>query len=110
VESVGRVEDGYRIKVRIKLGQISGVLNTSFKYVDVSEESIKVVGTSEGLQSVINFTISLKLEERNNETHVNWKFEGDIKGLITVLRSFLDILAKQIIEDTIKNLKALLNK
>jgi len=69
----------------VKLGHLSGKMAVRFKYAEVREDGVVVVGRATGLQTTADFTIAVDTEPRNGETLVKWKFQGMARGLVASL-------------------------
>jgi len=69
----------------VKLGHLSGKMAVRFKYAEVRDDGVVVVGRATGLQTTADFTIAVDTEPRNGETLVKWRFQGTARGLVASL-------------------------
>jgi len=69
----------------VKLGHLSGKMAVRFKYAEVRDDGVVVVGRATGLQTTADFTIAVDTEPRNGGTLVKWRFQGTARGLVASL-------------------------
>jgi len=69
----------------VRLGHLSGKMNVRFKYAEVRDDGVVVVGRATGLQTTADFTIAVDAEPREGGTLVKWRFQGTARGLVASL-------------------------
>lgn len=89
----------------VKLGHLSGKVAVRFKYAEVRDDGVVVIGRATGLQTTADFSIAVDTEPRDGGTLVKWRFQGTARGLAAslapgIVRSAL----RKIAEDAVKNL------
>ncbi len=105
VTSVTKEGEWYRAKMSVGVGSLRGTMDVRFKYSEVQEDRATVVGSANGLQSVVDFTISFSREG----SEVRWVFQGNARGLISALgKPIVDATAKSIVERVTANLQGML--
>ncbi|MEZ0318560.1 MAG: SRPBCC domain-containing protein [Pyrobaculum sp.] len=85
VTSVSKSGDEYVGEAVVRLGHLSGKMAVRFKYAEVSDDEVKVVGRATGLQTTADFTISVKAEPKDSGSLVRWRFDGEARGLAASL-------------------------
>ncbi len=66
----------------------------------------KVTGRGRGAGSTLDFTLTFTIDEINTGSKINWVFEGTVGGLAASIGGrVLDSIARNIINDTVNNLK-----
>ncbi|AEA11908.1 carbon monoxide dehydrogenase or xanthine dehydrogenase, subunit G [Thermoproteus uzoniensis 768-20] len=104
VTAVTKEGEWYRAKMSIGVGSLKGAMDVKFRYSEVQEDRATVVGTANGLQSVVDFTISFFREG----SEVRWVFQGNARGLISALgKPIVDAAARSIVEKVTANLQEL---
>jgi len=69
----------------VRLGHLSGKMAVRFRYAEVRDDGVAVVGRATGLQTTADFTIAVDAEPRDGGTLVKWKFQGTARGLVASL-------------------------
>jgi carbon monoxide dehydrogenase subunit G len=69
----------------VKLGHLSGKMVVRFKYTEVRDDGVVVVGRATGLQTTADFTIAVDAEPRDGGALVKWRFQGTARGLAASL-------------------------
>lgn len=105
VTSITKEGEWYRAKMSVGVGSLRGVVDVRFKYSEVQEDKATVVGSANGLQSVVDFTISFFREG----SEARWIFQGNARGLISALgKPIVDATARSIVEKVTANLQQML--
>lgn len=105
VGGVRESSDEYIGEVTVKFGHLSGRMTARFKYAEVRDDRVVVVGRAEGMQTAADFKISVDVEPSGDgKSLVKWRFEGAARGLVaslapTVVKNTLRKMA----EDAAKN-------
>ena len=69
----------------VKLGHLSGKMAVRFKYAEVRDDGVVVVGRATGLQTTADFTIAVDTQPKDGGTLVKWRFQGTARGLVASL-------------------------
>jgi len=102
LSSVRETGGEYVGKAAVRLGHLSGKMFVKFRYAEVREDGVRVVGSAAGLQTTADFSIAV--EPRGGGTLVKRRFQGIARGLAAplapgIVRSAL----KKMAEDAAKN-------
>jgi carbon monoxide dehydrogenase subunit G len=83
----GMKESGgeYVGEATVKLGHLSGKMAVRFKYAEVRDDGVVVVGRATGLQTTADFTIAVDTQPKDGDTLVKWRFHGTARGLVASL-------------------------
>jgi carbon monoxide dehydrogenase subunit G len=102
LSSVRETGGEYVGEAAVRLGHLSGKMLVKFRYAEVREDGVRVVGSATGLQTTADFSIAV--EPRGGGTLVKRRFQGTARGLAAslapgIVRSAL----KKMAEDAAKN-------
>ncbi len=105
VTSITKEGEWYRAKMTVGVGSLKGAMDIRFRYSEAQEDRATVVGSANGLQSVVDFTISFAREG----PEVHWIFQGNARGFISALgKPIVDATARSIVEKVTANLQDML--
>jgi len=86
----------------VRLGHLSGKMLVKFRYAEVREDGVRVVGSATGLQTTADFSIAV--EPRGGGTLVKRRFQGTARGLAASLApGIVRSASKKMAEDAAKN-------
>ncbi len=113
VEKIEKLDEKTaQVRVKMGIGALRGVLNIKLSFTEINEGvSAKVNGRGSGAQSTVDFTLSFTLDHRDSTTKVAWIFDGNVGGLMgSIGGRVLDSVARRLINETIDNLKKILER
>ncbi len=110
VSKISKLGDGYVAELLVKLGTLSGKLNTRFRYVE-RENGVVIVGNASGMQTTADFKLDVFLSPLESGTLVKWLFEGTARGLLSTLAPTLVVeTLRKVALETARNLENYLQK
>lgn len=111
VSNVQRSGDEYVGEASVRLGHLSGRMSARFKYAEVRGDGVVVVGRATGLQTTADLKIEVTVTPSGSGSVVNWKFEGEARGLAATLApSLVSGALRKMAEEAAQNLAQYLNK
>jgi Uncharacterized conserved protein len=104
VSGVREAGGEYLGEASVRLGHLSGKMAVRFKYAEVRDDGVVVVGRATGLQTTADFTIRVDAEPRDDGTLVRWRFEGTARGLAASLApGLVQSALRRMAEEAAKN-------
>lgn len=95
----------YTGEASVQLGHLSGKMAVRFRYAEVRDNGVVVVGRATGLQTTADFTIAVDAEPRDGGTFVKWRFQVTARGLAASLApGLVQSALRKMAEETAKNL------
>jgi carbon monoxide dehydrogenase subunit G len=86
VDSKVADSDHFTVKARVGAGPMKGTLDMSFETVERRMGSLsKLVGHAQGMQSSVDITLQIMLEDSPNGSKANWVAEASVGGLLASL-------------------------
>ncbi|MGC9050804.1 SRPBCC domain-containing protein [Pyrobaculum sp.] len=111
VSNVQKSGDEYVGEASVRLGHLSGKMNARFKYSEVRDDGVVVVGRATGLQTTADFKIEVTATPGGSGSVVSWRFEGEARGLAATLApSLVSGALRKMAEEAAQNLAQYINK
>lgn len=108
VEEFKVLDDGhFSIKSKIGMSYIKGVVAMNFEIAEKRKDAfVKMVGRGQGVQSSIDMTMTIVLEQSGTGTRASWSAEAKVGGLLASVGSrLLDSVAERYVKQITENLR-----
>ncbi|MDG6902353.1 MAG: carbon monoxide dehydrogenase subunit G [Nitrososphaerota archaeon] len=112
VESKVADQDHFTVKARVGAGPLRGTLDFTFETAEKKPDlHLKLRGRGHGMQSTVDLTLQMSLEDSRGGSKANWAAEAEVGGLLaSVGGRLLDGIASKYMKQITENIRLEVSK